>query len=94
MSDLERLIRKIVREEIANAEPANDLYLSTAVAAAFAGVSVYTIRRWVRSGELTRHGAGPRVLVHREELRKLLACEITPIDALLSPEERAVRRFG
>lgn len=97
MSDLEQLIRQIVRDELAKAKPANDApgdYLSVAEAAAVARVSPYTIRRWVKRGELTRHEAGTRVLVKRGELEALLACEVVPIDAHLSPEERARRRFG
>ena len=97
MSDLESLIRAIVRDELAAAKPANDAppeYLSTSEAAAFARVSVYTIRRWVRSGELTRHMAGTRVLVARDELEKLLACDVVSIDSKLSIEEQVKRRFG
>lgn len=100
MSDLEEMIRKIVRDELAKqATPANDdapagEYLSTAEAADLARVSVYTIRRWVRNGELTRHEAGSRVRIRRDELEKLLACEVVPIDSKLSIEERVRRRFG
>ncbi|NVB81782.1 MAG: helix-turn-helix domain-containing protein [Kofleriaceae bacterium] len=93
---LEDEIRRIVREEIARARPANDQseYLSVAEAAKHARVSAGTIRKWVRNRELTRHEAGARVLVKRDELEKLLACEVVAIDAHLSPEERARRRFG
>ena len=96
MTDLERLIREIVRDEIAAVKPANDQaeYLSTSEAAAFARVSVYTIRRWVRRGELTRHEAGTRVLVRKDELERLLACDVVSIDSKLSIEDRVKRRFG
>lgn len=96
MSGIEEMVRAIVRDELAKSRPANDAtdYLSTSEAAAFARVSPGTIRRWVRTGELTRHEAGTRVLVRRDELEKFLACEVTPIDVNLSPEERARRRFG
>lgn len=96
MSDLESIVRAIVRDELSRQHPANDQtsYLSVAEAAAHARVSPGTIRRWVRRGELTRHEAGSRVLVKRDELERLLACEVVPIDANLSPEERARRRFG
>lgn len=97
MSDLENalrpLIAKLVAEELAKAKPAND-YLSVAEAADLARVSPYTIRRWVKHGALTRHEAGTRVLVKRDELEKHLACEVVPIDVKLSPGERARRRFG
>lgn len=96
MSDLEQIIRSIVRDELAKAKPANDAteYLSVAEAAQLARVSSGTVRRWVRTGELTRHEAGARVLVRRDELERFLACEVVPIDVKLSPEERARRRFG
>jgi excisionase family DNA binding protein len=99
MSDLEHMIRQIVRDELAkNAKPANDDapsdFLSVREAAAHARVSVYSIRRWVRRGELTKHTAGSRLLVKRDELDALLACEVVPIDARLSIEERVRRRFG
>lgn len=95
MSDLESIIRAIVRSELAAAKPANDTgYLSIREAATFARVAPGTVRRWVRAGELTRHEAGSRVLVKRDELEKFLACEVVPIDSKLSPEERARRRFG
>jgi excisionase family DNA binding protein len=98
MSELEQAIEKIVRKVLAerDVKPANDptTYLSTSEAATFARVSVYTIRRWVRAGELTRHMAGTRVLVDRGELEKLLACDVVSIDSRLSVEERVRRRFG
>ena len=94
---LDEQIRKLVADEVARqlgARPAANDYLSVAEAAAHARVSPGTIRRWVRRGELARHEAGSRVLVKRDELERLLACEVVPIDANLSPEERARRRFG
>lgn len=97
MSDLEQIIRRIVREELAAA--ANDQaptteYLSTTEAAALARVTPGTIRRWIRAGELTRHEAGAHVRVRRDELEAFLRCDVVPIDKNLSPEERARRRFG
>lgn len=97
MSDLEQLVRAIVRDELSKAAPANDLpevFMSIAEAAAHARVSPGTVRRWVRRGELTRFEAGARVLVKRDELELFLSCEIVSIDAHLSPRERARRRFG
>lgn len=97
MSDFESLVRRIVREELArrDTKPANDGdFMSVKEAAERARVTPYTIRRWVRRGELTKHAAGARVLVRRDELEKLLACEVVSIEKNLSPEERARRRFG
>ena len=97
MTDLEAALRpivaKLVADELAKHKPAND-YLSIAEAADIARVSPYTIRRWVRVGALTRHEAGARILVRREELEKHLTCEVVSIDSKLSPGERARRRFG
>jgi len=95
--DLEQLIADAVARELdrRGIKAANDSsYLNVAEAASLARVSPGTIRRWVRAGELTRHEAGTRVLVRRDELERLLRCEVVPIDKNLSPEERARRRFG
>lgn len=96
MIDLEQVIEQVVRRVLAerDAKPANDGYLSVKEAASFARVSVYTIRRWVRSGELTRHEAGTRVLVRRDELEKLLTCDDDPNRGNLSIEDRVKLRFG
>lgn len=95
---IEQLIRQIVRDELSKqSTPANDApaeYLSVKEAAAFSRMSVYTIRRWIRRGELTKREAGNRLLVRRAELEKLLACEVVSIDSKLSIEERVRRRFG
>lgn len=93
MSDLEDMVRKIVRDELAKVKPANDEttgFMSVAEAAAFARVSVYTIRRWVKQGALTRHEAGTRIIVKREELEKLLESD-EPRDSI---EDRVRRRLG
>lgn len=97
MSDIEQIIRRIVREELAARAPANDgagEYLSTTEAARIASVTPGTIRRWIREGELTRHAAGAHVRVKRDELEAFLKCDVVPIDSKLSLEERARRRFG
>lgn len=91
---VERVVRRVLAER--DIKPANDRaeYLSTSEAASVARVSVYTIRRWIRRGELTRHEAGARLLVRRDELERLLACEVVAIDSKLSTEEWVKRRFG
>lgn len=96
MTDLESLVRQIVRDELAKAKPANDDgdYLTTAEAARIASVTPGTIRRWIREGELTRHEAGARVRVKRDELEAFLKCDVVPIDSKLSPDERIRRKFG
>jgi len=97
VSDLDSMIRAIVREELAKAlaaaQPANDEYLDTAAAAAFASVTSRTICRWVREGRLEGHHAGTRVRVKRSELVALLE-RGTRAPAELSPEEQAERDFG
>jgi excisionase family DNA binding protein len=95
VTDLESLIRALVRDELARSKPAAaSPMLSVAEAASLARVTTYTIRRWVKRGELTRFEAGTRVLVKRDEIEALLKCDVVPIDSKLSPEERARRRFG
>lgn len=97
MTDLEQLIRQIVRSEIAAAsQPANDTpdFLSVAEAADRARVSVYTVRRWIKRGELTKHTAGARLLVDRAELDRFLACDVIPIESKLDTASWIKRRFG
>lgn len=92
---VERVLRRLLADrDIGPAADASKEYLSTKEAAELARVSVYTIRRWVKHGELTRHLAGTRVLVRRDELEALLACEVVPIDSKVSIEEQVRRRFG
>lgn len=98
MSDLEKAIEAIaegvVRRILAerDVKPARE-YLSVKEAADFARVSAYTIRRWVKHGELTKHEAGARLLVRRDELERLLRGSSRP-PPKLSIEERVRRRFG
>jgi excisionase family DNA binding protein len=94
VTDLESIVRQIVRDELAKTKPANDEYLSTAEAARIASVTPGTVRRWIRQGELTRYEAGAHVRVKRDELEALLRCDVVSIDKNLSLEERARRRFG
>lgn len=92
---IERILAKLLAQR--DMKPDNDAsneYLSTEEAAAFARVSQGTIRKWVRKGELTRHEAGSRVRVKRDELERYMRCKVVPIDINLTPEERARRRFG
>jgi excisionase family DNA binding protein len=89
--EIERIVRRVLAER--DIKPANDSPLmSVAEAAAFARVSPGTVRRWVRRGELTKHEAGARVLVKRDELESFLARGSRHVE--LSPEEQARRRFG
>jgi excisionase family DNA binding protein len=98
VSELELAIERVVRRVLAerDTKPANDpaVYMSVREAADLARCSIYTIRRWVRNGELSRHEAGARLLIVRSELEALLACEVVSIDSKLNVEERVKRRFG
>jgi excisionase family DNA binding protein len=90
--DLEDMIRRIVREELARARAgAADEYLDTGAAARLASVTPDTIRKWCRSGKLTEHRAGERRLrVRRAELEQLL--RVTPAVATDDPGiEKLVR---
>jgi excisionase family DNA binding protein len=91
LEGLRAFIASVVRAELKSfaTKPANDEYLSTAEAAQIARVTSGTIRRWVRSKQLTKHGTGSRVRIRRDELERYLSGE-----AEASPEERARRRFG
>ena len=91
MTDLEQIIRSIVRDELAKATPANDEYLTTAEAAKVAKVTEGTVRRWARLGKLTTHRAGRVVRVRRSDLVELMRAADAPG---LSPEAMAARDFG
>jgi excisionase family DNA binding protein len=95
-----------MREVASKAPSGTGDYLSIKEAADFARVSVYTIRRWVKRGAVTKHEAGTQILVKRGELEQLLRWEpgdtiearvrrrFGPDDLKRSPEERARRFLG
>ncbi len=91
LEGLRAFIASVVRDEMKlTATPANDEYITTADAAQIARVTPGTIRRWVRDGELTKHGKGARVRVRRDELEEYLS----GTSGAVGPEDRAKRRFG
>lgn len=95
MIDLEKIIddaveRALNRRGLKSSDAV--AFLSVAEAASVARVTPGTIRRWVRHGDLTRHEAGSKVLVRRDELERLLT--VGGHEPVLSIEERALRRFG
>lgn len=49
-----------------------DDQIDVAAAAAIAGRSAETVRRWVWSGRLRAHKVGKKLLIHRSELERLL----------------------
>jgi excisionase family DNA binding protein len=53
--------------------------ITVSEAAALAGVSEETVRRWVRSGRLESRRDGPRLLLHREEVEQLAAPASLPL---------------
>lgn len=67
VDNLRDLVRQIVREERAADEKRQE-YMTTDQAAAFACVSVPSIRRWILQGKLVRYGAGREVRISRAEL--------------------------
>ncbi len=85
---VEDTIRAAVREEVRAAlrellqpvldarrpEPSGPPYLTVKQAAEFAGgVRPETVRAWIKSGELPRHGKGRVLRVRREQLEDFLA---------------------
>lgn len=92
-------VRAEVRRVVSDAMRPDE-YLSPATAAKLAEVTPETIRRWVKSGKLTRFGVSgakkrTRVLrVSRLELERLLRTDGASNDEQLTPEQLAERRFG
>ncbi len=53
--------------------------LTVGEAARRAGCDPETVRRWIRAGRLPSHRDGPRHLVAREDLERLLASPTLPL---------------
>jgi excisionase family DNA binding protein len=96
--ELRKLIERIVDERVAarlaELQPRNDAYLTTAEAAKLAGIHADTIRRWIREGRLAEHRAGRVVRVRRDELERLLSEGTRRDPRDMTPEQLAVRDFG
>ena len=53
--------------------------LTVPEAARLTGRDPETIRRWVRSGRLNARRDGPRLLLFREDVEAIIACERVPL---------------
>lgn len=90
---LRALIAETVRAELRRERTEQpDDYLSPAHAATTFDVKPATIRRWVKSGKLTRYGQGRVLRVSRAELERFMKQGAGANDD--SPEAVAERRFG
>ena len=102
----EETIRAIVREEIERAMRGRQLsavpaippeYLTVQEAANLAKVRPETVREWVNSGELPRHGAGKVMRVRRDQFEVFLATGSQNEDTEVDLDQRAreiVARHG
>lgn len=94
---LRLLIADAVRKELAKqARPsaADDDYLSTRNASAYANVAPGTLRRWIRERKLQPYGAGRHLRVRRAELDALLVAggrRVRRVEE--TPEAKADREF-
>jgi excisionase family DNA binding protein len=70
LDEIEALMRRVVREEMAKTGPAT---LSTEEAAAFAHRSTRTVRAWIAAGELPAQKRGRSHRILREDLERFLA---------------------
>lgn len=96
MSTIDDMIAELVRAEVARQltqlrKPDEDM-LSTAQAAAFAGVHEKTIRRWVGEGKLEAHHAGRLLRFRRTDI--IAALDGPANDDNLTPETLAARKYG
>lgn len=92
-SAIRDLVARLVKNEVARvlkAEP--DDLLTSRFAARAAGVSVATIRRWVRDGRLEAYRTGHTLRIRRDALDKLLKGKRADNDA--TPEQLAKAQFG
>ena len=85
-AELPDLLRGLMRP--ANV-PGSAQYLTTISAAQLVGVRPETIRDWVASGALPRHGVGRVLRVRRDELEAFMARLPNPKDEKISIQERA-----
>jgi len=98
--DLQEIIAKLVREEVARQlaalRPERDEHYTTAEAAAHAKVATRTIRRWIADGKLPTLSAGRELRVRRADLAALMRGERP--DREPTPEQIADhvvrKRFG
>lgn len=95
MSEIEALIRKIVREELAQVGRAPEL-LTTAEAAKLARLTQETLREWIADGRLRAVRAGRRYRIARSDLEAALSAPRRRLRVVedISPESAARRRFG
>jgi len=89
---LRALITEVVRAELAQLAPPDDL-LSTEQVAQHCGVAVGTVRRWVREGRLETLYAGRHLRIKRTEVDTMLAAPRLrgPRKRRPSPEVQAER---
>lgn len=69
--------------------PAADRHLTFAQAAALAGVSVATINRWIRSGQLKQYGTGRLARVSHAELLRFREMQVRPASGDSAIEKKA-----
>jgi excisionase family DNA binding protein len=99
VSELDELVRRLVREEVARQlaelRPAQapPVLLTVAEAAALARVAAGSVRRWIREGRLPATGSGRLLRIAVVDLERLLACGRRR-DPGSSAEDRAERDFG
>ena len=91
---IRELVSEVVRDELRKlvAGPPDE-YLSTTSAAKIAGVTMGTVRRWIKSGRLIEHHAGRVLRVSRADLEKLMRSTPTRVDNS-TPEQLARKRYG
>lgn len=53
-------------------------FFTIAEVAEFTGVSVRTVRRWIKSGELVAHHFGTAVRIAESDLKAFIACHRNP----------------
>lgn len=70
-TELESLIRRVVREESGQGTLSGDV-LDTAQAAALVGVHPATLRRWAKAGRVPHGWAGSEMRFRRQDVEELI----------------------
>ncbi|NNC17677.1 helix-turn-helix domain-containing protein [Corallococcus exiguus] len=96
-AQMENLIRRVLREELAATPGTSGDLITVTQAAALVSYGVTSIRRWLSDGTLKRYGEGRSVRISRRQLLDVMAREssTTPTDAEIERlAEKALGRAG
>ncbi|CAM4466765.1 helix-turn-helix domain-containing protein [Corallococcus exiguus] len=93
-TQMENLIRRVLREELAATPGTSGDLITVTQAAALVSYGVTSIRRWLRDGTLKRYGEGRNVRVSRRQLLEVMARETGEATSDVEIERLADKALG